>query len=1317
MKRSQIFVLCLVLVFPVLVWSQTGMTSLRGTLVDPSGAVVAGATVEVDDTEKGFHESHTSGESGAYEFPQLAPGRYTVTVTAAGFGKQLKQAELLVSQPATINFTLSVQSSTAVVEVSDVAQTVNTTDATIGNAVGGATIQALPIEGRNVPDLLSLQPGVLYLGRNVNQDQDSRSGAVAGARSDQANVTLDGLDNNDQRQGYAFTGVLRSTLDSVQEFRVTTTNTNADSGRSSGAQVTLVTRSGTNNYHGSLYEYNRNTLFTANDWFNKQSQVSQGLPNKPGSLIRNTFGARFGGPIKKDKLFFFLNYEGQRTAENQQQNLTVPSESLRAGNLLYKYCVDPSDPNCQVTAVQTLTPANLATMDPNCTPMNEACPGHGVNPAALSALQAYPHSNSPGGGDGLNTAGFTWSAPNPITLNTYIAKIDWQASTNHHAFVRGNLLSDRQSGSAQFPGDPSNFSLVNTSKGIAAGDTWTITGNLINNFRYGYIRQALNNIGAGNNSFADFVGISPLTGENTTTLLSVPVHNFVDDITWTKGKHTLQAGGNYRLLHNDTLSNAVSFNSAATGSGNISNAQIANSGQSFDPAVFGPVACDTNTGIGCFPAVSSAFSASYDNAVTAIAGLLSTINVHNTYKVASATAANLLPTGTLIPRNFKTNEFEYYVQDSWRVRPNLTVTVGFRHTLLQVPYEVNGQQVQPNIDLHNWFINRGIAAAQGLGNQPEFAFAPSGQSRGGKPFWGMNKTDFAPRFAIAYSPDAKSGFFHTLFGNNGQTAIRAGAGMYHDHFGQGIVNSFTQFGSFGLTSTQAAPSNIFTPDDAPRYTGRTDVPASILSPAAPTIAYPAFPPDDPNTNGFTFNSDGIDDHLKTPYSIATDFSIQRQLPGGWTLETAYVGRFGRHLLQQLDLAEPTDLVDPKSGMDYFTAATLMSKFAIAHNEDTTATIAPIPFFEDLFPTAAAGGFSATQNIYTGGAAGGAFPSGFRWANRPGREVGAPFRLGLLCSRLANGGVTPACPVSLGGLNTTVPFWDPQFSSLFAWSSIGTSSYNAGQFILRHPMSHGLQVDFSYTLSKSLDLGSDTERTNAQGTTSTTSAIGGSTVLSFIQNSWNPRLNRAPSDFDTRHVITTNWVYELPFGRGKTFGSGSGSWVDAVIGGWQLSGIVRWTSGLPFSLIDTEGFTNNFLFNTNLVQTGKIRTGVFRSTNPDTFGTPQVFTDADRDAMQNQIFSTQSPLRFPYVGEAGSRNNFRGPGYFGIDSGLAKTWKIAEKMDVKFAWEVFNVTNSVRFDVNTLTSLDNGSADGTSLGAFRRTLTNPRVQQFSLRVSF
>ena len=916
---------------PLFAWSQTGLTSLRGTVSDPSGALLADAQVTLEEPTTGFHASRNTDQSGAYEFPQIAPGKYTITASKAGFGRQTKAAELLVSQPATINFALSVRTINETVEVSDIAQTVNTTDATIGNAVSNSTIQALPIEGRNVPDLLSLQPGVVYLNsRATNPDQDSRSGAVSGARSDQSNVTLDGVDDNDQRQGYAFTGVLRSTLDSVEEFRVSTTNSNADSGRSSGAQVTLVTKSGTNKFHGSVYEYNRNNVGEANDWFNKAAQVSSGLPNKPGQLIRNTFGATFGGPIRKDKIFFFLNYEGQKTQENQQQNLTVPTTAFKAGNVSY-FCT--GNPNCPSSGIQTLTPAQVASMDPNCT---STCPwGHGEDPNATATLNQYPNPNT-SGGDGLNTGGFTWSAPDPARFNTYIAKVDYQLTTGQRLFIRGNLQGDRSSLAPQFPGGPPSASLVSTSKGIAVGHTWTISSTLINNFRYGYIRQSLNNVGAGNDSFSDFVGISPLTSENTTTLLNVPVHNFVDDFTWVRGKHTLQFGANYRLIHNNAASNSVSFNSATTGDANISQAQIAGTGQSFDPSQFG------------FPAVDNITA--YDNAITAIAGLLSTINVHNNYRVASEKSATLFPTGTTIPRGFKANEFEWYVQDSWRVKPNLTVTVGLRHTLLETPYEVNGQQVAPTINLHQWFIHRAIAAAQGTGNQPEFSFAPAGQGRGGQPFWPMNKLNFAPRLAIAYSPDSK-------------TSIRMGAGLYFDHFGEGIVDGFSQFGSFGLTSTQAAPSNVLTPDDAPRYTGRTNVPP-LTAPSA-TVTYPAFPPDDPNTTGFTFNSNGIDGRIKTPYSIATDLSVQRQIGKGWVFEVAYVGRFGRHLLQQLDLAAAADLVDPKSGMDYSTAARLMSEFALANGENPAAAIPAIPYFENLFPTAAAGGASATQNIYTG----------------------------------------------------------------------------------------------------------------------------------------------------------------------------------------------------------------------------------------------------------------------------------------------------------------------------------------------------------------
>src|SRR5438270_6014521 len=255
--------------------AQTATTSLRGTVTDPKGAVVSGASVTLSDPATGFSRTTKTDSQGAYQFLELPPATYQMTVTASGFAT-VKQTDikLMVNTPATLNPTLQVTGGTVTIEVTGAAPLVNTTDATLGHAFGTEQIANLPFEGRDPVGILSLQPGVVFIAPKdvVNEASDSRGGAVNGARSDQTNVTLDGVDNNDQLKGMAFEGALRSTLDSLQEFRVTTSNSNADAGRSSGAQVSLVTKSGTNSFHGTAYEYNRSKIGEANDWFNKRSQ-------------------------------------------------------------------------------------------------------------------------------------------------------------------------------------------------------------------------------------------------------------------------------------------------------------------------------------------------------------------------------------------------------------------------------------------------------------------------------------------------------------------------------------------------------------------------------------------------------------------------------------------------------------------------------------------------------------------------------------------------------------------------------------------------------------------------------------------------------------------------------------------------------------------------------------------------------------------------------------------------------------------------------------------------------------------------------------
>ncbi len=1090
------------------------------------------------------------------------------------------------------------------------------------------------------PNLLSLNPGVFFVPIPAGTDpalQDSRSGSVNGGRSDQSNVTLDGVDDNDQLRGLAFTGVLRATQDSTQEFRVTTSNANADAGRSSGAQVSLITKSGTNSLHGAVYEYHRPTFTVANDFFLKNAQKQAGAPNRPPKLIRNIFGADLGGPIVKDKLFFFANYEGQRQAESAIVQRIAPTASYQQGILKYQ---TPSG------SVVSLSPAQVTALDAarGCAVCGTAAypSGPGPNPNALAFLQSFPAANGTQLGDGLNSGSYTFSSPHPITLNTTIVKLDWVPSDKHRLFARGNLQKDTTGGVEQFPGQGPSSSLIDNSKGMTFGHTWTISPTLVNDLRYGYVRQGYGSSGVGKGDYVSFRFLDTPTSQARTTIVSAPVNNIIDNLNWTKGSHNFQFGGNWRLVHQNRSSDANSYNSATTNPYWLG-------GSPPDPSTIGAAGVD------------SGFGNSYGIAFANLIGTVPQVTNQYNYAVSNATTGSLLPDGTAIERHFKANEFEYYLQDSWRVRANLTLTFGMRHTLLQTPWETKGQQVTPTIDTHAWFMQREAAALQGQVYEPNLAFAPSGPAYNKPGFWPKSKTNIAPRFAIVYSPNEK-------------TSIRAGAGIYYDHYGEGLVNTFDQNGSFGLSSSVSNPAGTYTYGTSPRFTGRNALPFSNGS-ASSTVQFPYTAP-----QGNFAITWGLDSKLKTPYTEAFDLSVQREIGGGFTLETAYVGRLGRHLLQSIDLAQPVDFTDPQGGGDYYAAGTQLSKLVDQNGGNANATVPAIPYFEHVFPFMAGvdyAGESATQAIYHN-----------EWA---------PYRAGL--------GATTAladidffcvygCPAGYQS-----KFWQNQFSSLYALSTIGMSYYNAGQVTLRHPMSHGFQADVSYTFSRSIDMGSDAERTSEF---SNGVALANSNIL----NTWKPYLNRAVSDFDTTHILTVNYVYQLPFGRGKSFFNGGGGLRNSLIGGWQTTGILRATSGLPFSLGE-PGWTTDWQQGSYGVVTDKSAVRVKR--HFDANGNPQYFSNP---SAINTGLATGGPVRLPYPGEAGERNNFRGDGYFALDSGLNKSWKI-ERGAVRFAWEVYNVTNTFRFDPESI----GGALTNSSLGIASLQLGAPRRMQFSLRYDF
>jgi hypothetical protein len=500
-----------------------------------------------------------------------------------------------------------------------------------------------------------------------------------------------------------------------------------------------------------------------------------------------------------------------------------------------------------------------------------------------------------------------------------------------------------------------------------------------------------------------------------------------------------------------------------------------------------------------------------------------------------------------------------------------------------------------------------------------------------------------------------------------------GAGIYYDHYGEGLVNTFDRNGSFGLSTAVTNPAGVQGYETSPRFTGRNALPFSNgAAPAAQNFPFTA------PVDNFAITW-GLDSKLKTPYSEAFDLSYQRQLPSGFTLETAYVGRLGRHLLQSLDLAEPVDYVDPQGGGDYYTAGSQLSALVDQNGGDAGASVPTIPYFEHVFPFMAGvdyAGESATQAIYHN-----------EWA--PYRytygETTSLSDIDFYCLY--------GCPAGYQS-----KFWQDQFSSLYALSSIGMSYYNAAQVTLRHPMSHGLQADISYTYSHSIDMGSDSERTSEFSS-------GVAFANSNILNTWKPYLNRASSDFDTRHLLTVDWVYQLPVGKNKVFLGTANHLTEAILGGWQLSGILRATSGLPFSFTE-PGWSTDWQIESYAVVTGKVK----MRRHFDSNGNPQYFDDP---AAINSGVYNGSPVRLPYPGEAGERNYFRGDGYFNLDSGLTKDWGLGRLGDLKFAWEVYNVTNTVRFDPEYI----GGGLTGGNLGISDTLLSTPRRMQFSLRYGF
>jgi hypothetical protein len=1262
--------LMILLLSGTVVWGQLGTSTIRGTITDSSGAALPGATVTITNLQTNLSRTLKTGSAGGYSFESIPPGDYKVEIEAKDFRKSVvNRVQALVGSIAEVSQSLKVGavSETVVVETSASEVQVNTQDATLGNNIENRQILELPLNNRNVIDLLTLQPGV------------TQDGYVAGARSDQSNITLDGVDINDAQSNDINGPVLRLNAEAISEFRVETVNSNANEGRSSGAQVNLVSKTGTNNWHGALFEWNRSALGVANDWFNNRDNVPQ------ANLVRNTFGGAVGGPIVKDKAFFFYSFEGMRLATSTPVTRVVPLANLGQGTIRYSYCVDAA---CTTSAISSL---NLAQNQ-------QVYSATGINSAALSALaqaaQKY-QANDTSVGDGLNTGGFRFNAPTPQHLNSSYARFDFVPTHNQNLFVRLNVIDDHVT-SAQWLPDTTAPAIWSHPSGIAIGHTWMISNNLVNNIRYGYTRQAFTSSGDSTGNDISFRFVFQPNGQLHDISRVTPVHNITDDVSWTHGKHIFQYGINIRAISNARVTFANAFDNAVTnpsfylGAGD----HVSSSFQDFLTANSLPGGTNGLDGGGI---------TGVQNAATAIIGRLSQYTANFTF----GKDGTLLAAGAPSSRNFATQAYEGYFLDSWKFRPHLTLTLGLRYSLERPVYETNGFEVQPTVPLSVYFQDRLNAAAHGTNFTDPITVNRSGPANGGKPMYNWDKNNFQPRMAVAWSPNFSSGLLHKLFGNVNTSVFRGGFAMTNDYYGQALAVDWDLNNTLGFTSNFTTPANTYDTQAcstcsglAPLFTGFNQNVHSL-----PNVVVPGnlqFPLSQPVDFGERIET-SVDSNLVAPTEYTWNLTYERQVSKGTKLTMSYIGRKAQNLLARRDVTAFNNIVDPKSGMDWYTAGTALEKQR--QQGVATANVAAIPFFENLFPAGLASIMNSTFGLdpVCSGGNPGFVPT---WTNTQvfyamnSRTPSNP------CAFFAGNDWTDTQALVdqvMNSIGAPTRFMQPQYGALSAWSTIGNSFYNALTVSLRQRVK-SLNLDVNYTFSHSLDDASGLQ---------TAGGFGSAFIVNPIrQSSW-----YGSSDFDIRHQINASAVWEMPFGKGRAFLNAGNRLVDAVVGGWQLSTIYRWNTGLPVSAMpyDDARWATNWNVQANVTPTTAI------STCPNRSNTPKLFGGCDLKAIYQSF-------RNAFPGETGPRNYLRAPGYMNADMGLSKSFDMPwnEQQKLQLRWDVFNVANYQPFG-----AIDTSrSGFGVARDPLRRNLTppsnwanftaiqgSPRQMQVALRYSF
>ncbi len=1215
--RSSFFSFFLLALLSLTAAAQTSATStISGTVTDPQGSVIAAATVTLIEVATNQERAAVTDAAGRYSFYALNPGRYRVKIEAPGFKPtEVKDVMAEVSKVATINVAIELGEILIVQNIVAGAQSqLQTADASVGGVFSQESLQKLPNASRQANTLFNLQPAA------------TASGEFAGARQDQSTVTLDGVDVSDNVRGEQGRTIIPAPLESLQEFRSIVVNANATFGRSSGGQFALVTRSGGNEFHGSSYFYHQDSALAANSWTNNRLGIRRPF------LLDNRFGGALGGPIVKDKTFFFAHYEGRRNPDSATITRLVPTESFRNGTLRY----EDYDFDARKYVIKTLTPADLKADDPR---------GLGVNPKILDYLRLFPLPNDFSQGNGLNRAGFTFAYPTLTSDNFGLLRLDhefnqrWNANAKFAANRRLETNATqvdllRKTATVNSPQRPRN--LTATLIGV-------LTPHLTNEARFSWLhdRRSLEtlaprpfagldvalNIGTGIvlDKPDNLIDVEPLRARSQARTLNI--YQWSDTLTWVKDGHNLQTGANIRRIRsvdfrNDKVANALTTPVAELGGAAL---RITVPGAQRPGFQF--------------------LNPELEELKRILWGQVSQVSLLYTRDAN----LNLLPPGAGLRTKSTLRAWEFYFSDTWRWRPSLTLTYGLTYNWQEPPVEDEGKQTlltfketgQP-VNYRQYMQDKLNAANEGRVYNPELAFVPIRQS-GRKTAFNTDFSNLSPRLSVAWNPAFKAGWLGRLFGEQ-RTVVRGGYALVFDR--TNTVQTIN-IPTLGLGFSQTAVRRF--PFDQPFRLG-IDGPVPLPSVPAKLTA-----PITPIANLEEIVSFSVDPFIKTPRNHVVDFTLQRELPGNLLLEAGYIGRFGRRLYANGNLnSAPFMQRDPRSGQTFAEAYDI-----ILAARRRFLDVAPQPYFENLYGKGSTryinslnGHVSSLQQFNLDACA----------ANAKGQTFSFPF----FCL-LPDGARAPV-------------FTNLQVQDLWMRTSNAESNYHAAFVSLRQQYSRGLTFDLNYTFSRSLD--------NVPGLTQND--------LTPYQSSFYPEIDYGPSLFDINHLFKFSGVYALPFGQGRRLSARNAKLDKLISGWFTAGIFTAQSGLPLTVILGSDGFGGSSVHNTftgaiplrralfdkgvHSIVTGENDAG--QAGNPvNRCGEglePICGTGLNLFPNPDLVFRNFRPVLLAADRRHG-RGALRGLSRWNLDWTIGKEIRLKEKVRLSLSFDFFNVFNHVIFN--------------------------------------